>query len=176
MTWIKASQLRNLPLVHRYTEAWLSEAVELFKPVFSKAGFELPKVNVLCGFGVNGYKPSRQKNNIAECHPRKYSKDEANDIYITPILDYPTYVLEVLAHELIHAINDCRDSHGPLFQDIAKAIGHPDYRYAQLKDVMAFEGIMRNMAMQLGRYPRTGVTYPKAFSNMGPTQETHCAS
>lgn len=169
MAWIKATQLKNLPLVHRHTEAWLSEAVELFRPVFLKAGFELPKVNILCGFGINGYKPRQQKNTIAECHPKKYSKDGANDIYITPILEHPTHVLEVLAHELIHAINDCRDSHGPLFHEVAKAIGHPDYQYAKLKDLMRFEGITRQMTMQLGRYPRKGVTYQADFSNLERT-------
>ena len=159
MTWIKASQLKDLPLVHTNTEAWLTEAIELFRPLFFDSGHVIPKINVLCGFGMDGYKPQRKRNTIGECHPRKYSADGANDIYITPVLYYSTNVLEVLAHEIIHAINDCTDGHGPMFQNIAKSIHHPNYRFSKLQDQIIFEGITRSMALQLGRYPRAGVTY-----------------
>jgi hypothetical protein len=172
MTWIKASQLKNLPLVHTNTEAWLTEAIELFRPIFEKSGLIIPKINVLCGFGVDGYKPDRKLNGIGECHPRKYSKDEANDIYITPILDHPTKVLEVLAHEIIHAINDCADGHGPMFQDIAKMIHHPDYRFSKLEDQIIFEGITRPMALTLGRYPRSGVTYRSSFHHLDAEEKS----
>lgn len=163
MTWIKIAQLKNLPIIHTNTEAWLTEAVELFKPVFADYGHKIPKVNVLCGFGIDGYKPHRKINHIGECHPRKYSKDGINDIYITPILNYPTAVLEVLAHELIHAINDCADGHGSMFQNMAKSIHHPDYRFSKLQDHIIFEGITRPMVLKLGRYPRAGITYQSSF-------------
>lgn len=167
MAWIRASQLKNLPIVHTNTEAWLIEAIELFRPVFADSGNEIPKINVLCGFGINGYKPERKSNTIGECHPRAYSTDGANDIYITPVLDYSIKVLEVLAHEIIHAINDCADGHGPIFQNIAKSIHHPDYRFSKLQDLIIFEGMTRPMALQLGRYPRAGVTYRSSFYNLG---------
>lgn len=166
MTWIKASQLKNLPSVHTNTELWLIEAIELFRPVFADSGNEIPKINVLCGFGIDGYNPKRKINTFGECHPRRYSKDGANDIYITPILDYSINVLSVLAHEIIHAINDCADGHRPMFQKIAKSIHHPDYRFSKLQDLIIFEGIMRPMALRLGRYPRAGVTYRSSFTSL----------
>lgn len=46
----------ELPLMHRYAEVWLAEAVELLRPRFTDAGHEIPPVHVSIGFSCTGYR------------------------------------------------------------------------------------------------------------------------
>ncbi len=46
-----------------------------------------------------------------------------NQIFISPALSDSVAVLDTLMHELIHAVDDCENKHGPVFKKMALKLG-----------------------------------------------------
>ena len=140
---------------HRYAEAWLEHAVELYRPIFREGGYEIPPVLLSVGFADSGYKPNRKNNTIAICYSRVFSPDGINQIIITPLRTEPLDLLWLIGHELIHAVDDCEHGHGPAFDKIAHHIGHWPNKRASIRDLLVFDEKMAVLAKDLGRYPRS---------------------
>lgn len=102
-------------------EAWLNMALDQLRPLFAtKAQATIPAdARVSVGFPGGGSARKR----IGECWPRARSTDKVNEIFISPVLHDPMRMLDVLAHEAIHAIDDCVNGHKKAFKSIAKAVG-----------------------------------------------------
>lgn len=49
------------PLIHKYAEVWLQEAVELMRPQFAAAGYEIPPVHLSVGFSSAGYRVNTKR-------------------------------------------------------------------------------------------------------------------
>ncbi len=100
-------------------EQWLERAVSEFRMgLFKRHGFVVPKVRVSVGFPGTGNKHTA----IGEhWHPNS-ATDNQSQIFISPTLFDATRVLDVLAHELIHAIVP-EAGHKKPFRDIAVSIG-----------------------------------------------------
>jgi hypothetical protein len=144
------------PLIHKYAEVWLHEAVELMRPKFAAAGYEIPPVHLSVGFSSRGYRVNTKRVIWGMCYTRCMDKDGINQIFIAPVLDDPITVLETLAHELVHAIDDCKHSHGPVFQKISKDLKLTDCRTVNMIDYLETVKLYRVMLDELGRYPRGG--------------------
>lgn len=102
-------------------EQWLNAALEKMRPIFAeKANATIPHdARVSVGFPGGGSARKR----IGECWTRKQSRDNVNEIFISPVLSDPIRMLDVLAHEAIHAVDDCASGHGQAFKRVAVAIG-----------------------------------------------------
>ena len=120
-------------------EAWLIAATEKFGATFTRAGAEIPPVQIACGW------PSRRglgtKNRLlGECWDKKCSADAKPQIFISPWLDNELHciqpadaagfgvgdfmgVLPTLAHELVHAVAGNAAKHGKDFKKLAVAVG-----------------------------------------------------
>ena len=62
--------------------------------------------------------------NLGACYPSSRSPaDHANEITITMHSNDSVLILSTLAHELIHAYDDCVNKHGAVFRAAALAIG-----------------------------------------------------
>ena len=62
--------------------------------------------------------------NLGACYPSSRSPaDHANEITITMHSNDSVLILSTLAHELIHAYDDCVNKHGAVFRAAAIAIG-----------------------------------------------------
>jgi hypothetical protein len=144
------------PLIHKYAEVWLHEAVELMRPRFAAAGYVIPPVHLSVGFSSVGYRVNTKRYNIGMCYARSMDKDGINQIFISPVLDDPIKVLSTLAHELVHAIDDCKHSHGPVFKQISKDLKLTDCMAVNLLDWRDTLRSYQSMLDQLGRYPRGG--------------------
>ena len=48
---------------------------------------------------------------------------DSNQIFVSPALLDPVLVLDTLAHELVHAVDDCEHKHGKEFKKIALSLG-----------------------------------------------------
>ncbi len=153
------------PLIHKYAEVWLHEAVELMRPKFAEAGYEIPPVHLSVGFTVYGYRANTKRVIFGTCSSRKMDKDGINQIFISPVLDEPMTVLETLAHELVHAIDDCKHSHGPVFQQISKDLKLTDCRAVNMIDYVETVKFYRWMLDELGRYPRGGYHRQYGYPN-----------
>jgi hypothetical protein len=96
-------------------EDWLNAATSELRPFFSAVGKLLPaNVRVTCGFPSN----AKRSGAIGECWADTASADKTFEVLISPVLDDPTKVFEVLVHELCHATAGAMN-HGVNFQKVA---------------------------------------------------------
>ena len=137
---------------HANREAWLIEALPLLQAeVFGPAGLTIPSdVKVACSWPGGGSARKR----IGECWPRAFSAAKVNEMFISPRIAEPVPALDILAHELIHAIDDCKSGHKAPFRKMALAIGLEGKMTAthageKLRPVL--EGIVA----KLGAYPHS---------------------
>lgn len=104
-------------------EAWLNSVCTMLRDHFEDSGYTIPSnVRMTCGF------PSRsaistKNQRIGECWSDSMSDGKVFEIFISPVLDNTQRVVDVLAHELIHATVGLKASHGPAFKKCATAIG-----------------------------------------------------
>ena len=107
----------------RTREEWLREGIRRLRPLFKAIDVEIPKdVRVSIGFGPTG---ARQENGIilGVTAARVLSEDSVNEIFISPEDATATSMLATLAHELIHAWDDCKSGHKGEFKRVATALG-----------------------------------------------------
>lgn len=129
-------------------EQWLENAVHTLKDLFKANGYTLPTVKVSCSWPGGGSARKR----IGECWPSARSSAGVNEIFISPILADATRVLDVLVHELCHAVDDCQSGHGKEFGRIARAVGLE----GKLTSTNASQGLLQHfeeLLPKLGSYP-----------------------
>ena len=96
-------------------EDWLSAAVSELRPFFDAVGAPLPaNVRVTCGFPSN----AKRSGAIGECWADTASADKTFEVLISPVLDDPLRVFDVLVHELCHSTAGAMN-HGVNFQKVA---------------------------------------------------------
>jgi hypothetical protein len=102
-------------------EEWLLKIVGIAtRELFQPAGYTVPtNIRVSCGFTSKGSKGVR----IGECWSQQSSKDGTFEIFISPKLDDPSRVTDVLVHEVVHAVVGLEAKHGKLFKQCATKIG-----------------------------------------------------
>ena len=102
-------------------EQWLNRATRELAKRFKANGLSAvpTDVKISCGFPGGGSARKR----IGECWTRAASSAGVNEVFINPIIEDKTTVLAILAHELCHAIDDCKSGHGAPFAALARGIG-----------------------------------------------------
>ena len=103
-------------------DEWLTESVKrLNQDVFIPAGIASLDASwrIACSFPGGGSARKR----IGECWPSGSSDDATREMFISPLEDNPIEVLGTVAHEMIHAIDDCKNGHKGPFRTMALAIG-----------------------------------------------------
>lgn len=102
-------------------EEWLLKAIEAMRPLFADQGAEIPAVRVSVGWPGGG---GRNLNKvIGQCWATRAAGDGVAQIFLSPVLDDAIQVLATLAHELVHAVDDCKSGHKGYFAKLAKGIG-----------------------------------------------------
>jgi SprT-like family len=136
-------------------EAWLLNAVEHLKPIFERAGYFLPEVRVSVGFPSTG----ARSRHIGQCWSTSASADNINQIFIAPQESDSVEVLDTLTHELVHAVDDCKNGHGEKFKEIALAVGlKGPMRSAGANEFLRQELV--RIAEKLGKYPHPRLSVP----------------
>ena len=151
----------------KYAEEWLNNAVDSLRQIFLMAGYIVPPVLISVGFGHRGYFPN-DKEYLGWCYPKHLSDDQINEIYISPFCTDPIQLLYTIAHELIHAVDNCRNGHGREFKKIAKHIRHPDCGELNAIEILQTEVLYKSIADDLGAYPRKGVNFQQGFNVPNP--------
>ena len=106
--------------IHSNREAWLLDALPSLVALLDQAGapaFPTPLLSVGFPYGI---RKGRGKT-IGQCWT--LTDQERAHIFVHPCLDEPLRVLDVVAHELIHAAVGCRHGHRGPFAAVARAIG-----------------------------------------------------
>ena len=147
-------------------EEWLVAAVAALTPLFEELGETVPAVRVSVGWpGGNG----RKNSVIGQCWATGASADKVAQLFISPVLDDAVRVLDVLTHELVHAVDDCQSGHKGRFAKIAKALGLEGKMTATVagEDLKAkLEGIVG----ELGEYPHAALANAQGAD--GPKKQT----
>ena len=141
-------------------EEWLNAAVAELRPMFDLYAASIPqKVRVTCGFPLD----AKRSKAIGQCFSDANSADRNFEILISPVLDDPLRVFDVLTHELIHSLAGCMN-HGAAFQMhcdnlhlIPNGLGKQGYKstVSGTKFVEVFGEIIRS----LGDYPHAALSY-----------------
>lgn len=131
-------------------EEWLMKAIEKLGKKIESNGATMVEVRVSVGFPKASGRDSNKV--IGQCFNGIASDDGRPQIFISPILDDSARVLDVLLHELIHAVLPLGAGHGAPFKRLAVACGltgqmtatvASDELKAELTDIIA----------ELGEYP-----------------------
>lgn len=141
---------------HKTREQWLQAAVKELTKLFAKAGHEVPEVRVSVGWpGGRG----KKKNVIGQCFATKTTADKVAQIFVSPVIDSPLAVVIVMAHELIHAVDDCESAHKKNFVRIAKDIGFIPKWTVATEDTISDElrEKLEPIAERLGTYPHAAI-------------------
>ena len=107
------------PAQARTRDAWLSEFIELARPLFARAGQPLPERvrAAICP-------PHRAKQKyIGLCWSDAVSEDNGREIWVTAGETDPVRVAGILVHELAHAALPHAEKHGKRFGRLARALG-----------------------------------------------------
>jgi hypothetical protein len=103
-------------------EQWLANATEHLRDLFKQHGVTIPQqVRASCGFPSKSALSAKNRR-IGECWSAKASADNHAEIFISPTISDSLRVLDILAHEMVHACHP-GDGHGKLFKRTATAIG-----------------------------------------------------
>ena len=151
-------------------EEWLNRAVQALKPLLERAGTPLTNpVSVSCGFSSTG----KRSNRIGECWPRSRCATGTNQIFISPTLDDSLAVIDTLLHELIHAVDDCKHSHGKEFKKIAVAVGmEGPMRSCSAGDKLKTE--LNVLIEKLGPYPHGALRVSQVTQERAPRPKARC--
>jgi hypothetical protein len=110
-------------MTHTQTrEQWLNSASAHLRTLFEAVGETVPtKVRASCGFPSKGALGARNRT-VGQCWSAVASADSHAEIFISPTISDSSRVLDILAHEWIHAIHP-NAGHGAAFKRTALAIG-----------------------------------------------------
>lgn len=131
-------------------EQWLNRGVEILNAeVFAPHGKTANNVRVSVGWPSGR---SGKNSAIGQCWPASLSEDQATEIFIAPSQDDPVRVLDILAHEMVHAIVGCKHGHKAPFKKLAVAIGLT----GKMTATVAGEELaahLKKIADKIGKYP-----------------------
>ena len=132
-------------------ETWLNKAIkELGTKVFNRNDIEVPPVKISVGFTSN--RGDKQKV-LGACWSQKASNDNVAQIFIVPTFSDSLRVLDVLAHELIHAIKPDA-GHGKDFKKIALKIGlQGPMRSTNAGPTLTI--CLKSIIKRIGKYPHS---------------------
>lgn len=136
--------------MHTTRESWLVAALPALQSVvFTPVGLTVPSdVKVSCSWPGGGSAHKR----IGECWPRQFSTGGVNEIFISPSIDLPVAALDILTHELIHAIDDCKSGHRGPFKRMARLVGLEGKATATYAGPV-LRAKLEGVASALGPYP-----------------------
>lgn len=143
-------------------EQWLNRGVrQLNEKVFIPCGEKAENIKVSVGFPLG----SRAKKNssIGQCWSDSASEGDNFEIFISPVLDDPIQVLDVLTHELIHAIVGTKEGHKGKFKTLALKVGLT----GKMTETVAGDNlkiILTEINEVLGKYPHSKLTPAKRGS------------
>jgi len=100
-------------------EQWLEGAVQVIRSAAGREAVVVPPVKVSCSWPGGGAAHKR----IGECWSRSASQAGINEIFISPKIADSVKVVSILAHELAHAVDDCKSGHKAGFVAIATRMG-----------------------------------------------------
>ncbi len=134
-------------------EQYLNKAVAEVSKLFAKQGYIVPPVKISCSWVGSG----NAAKALGSCWTKAASGAKINEINISPTIEKPIRILDVLAHELIHAIDNCKHGHRKEFTKIMRAIGLEGKPTATIASPRLHAELIK-IVNKIGKYPHKKVT------------------
>lgn len=141
---------------HANREEWLNAIAEEVTPWFEESGAPLPRYRLTTGWTGRG----KSKTTMGQCWSPNASADGTTEIFISPVIDDPLEAAEVLLHELVHAAVGNEEKHGPVFRQVAVALGF----MSPMKSTPASDELkdrLQQVIKIVGPYPHAALDYTK---------------
>ena len=155
--WTLVTAKKAQPVTPKYKtrEQWLVAAIDLItKKIFNPAKFEVPEVRVSVGWpGGRGKKQGVR----GQCFSTDTTTDKVAQIFVSPAEADVQTVLAVVAHELIHAVDDCKSDHKSGFIKIAREIGFLPKWTSSDNRTDELSSKLLAVAEKLGPYPHAAI-------------------
>lgn len=109
-------------MAYQTREEWLQRAVQLIaRDIFEDKGYTMPdRLAISVGFPKGG---GRGCKAIGQCWDPKVTHDGTTHIFICPTLGDAMRVLDVVVHEVIHAMVGLKCGHRGAFKKLATEVG-----------------------------------------------------
>lgn len=150
-------------------EEWLGRLVDALRPLFDDQGAKLPKkIRVSCGWPSRGGTSMTGKRVIGQAWSTEASADGTHETFITPAIDDPVRVADILVHELVHHAVGVKEGHKRPFSKLAKALGLEGKMTATVASKDLKERL-EAITYKLGAYPHAALdptTLPKQSTRM----------
>tara|TARA_R100000808_G_scaffold10580_1_gene27978 strand:- start:1046 stop:1645 length:600 start_codon:yes stop_codon:yes gene_type:complete len=141
-------------------EEWFNASLPILDDmVFKPAGYSIPD-NIQIGVGTMG---SGREKAIGKCWSSSSCKNGTIQIFISPHIDGSEFlslshrVLDVLCHEIVHAIDGNQNGHKAPFRKIAIAIGLEGKMTATIGGDR-LNALLSDIIKQIGEYPHATLT------------------
>ena len=139
-------------------EEWLTIVAGQCEVLFCDLGHDIPDYKVTCGF------PSRSalsptKPRIGECWSRELSGGDVFEIFISPVIEDPSRVTDVLILEMCHAGAGLKAGHGGAFKKLALAVGLTG-KMASTEAGETLKAWIDNIVEMVGPYPHHNIALP----------------
>lgn len=134
-------------------EEWLISATAELSELIKGQGQSVPETRVSVGFPPSG---GRSGKVIGVCVAGSCAEDSRAQIFIHPTLEDSRRVLDVLLHELIHAVLPDA-GHGALFKQLAESVGLT----GKMTATVASDGlnaVLSEIVGRIGEYPHASLT------------------
>lgn len=132
-------------------ELWLLEAVQCLRALFPRL-YPVPEVRVSVGWAT--VRPGRT---LGQCFFAGSTGDHIRQIFISPLIDDPVEVLDVLAHELVHAALPDGIGHDMRFVCLARRVGMTMGPAAMQSAGPALRARLEEISRELGKYPHVAM-------------------
>jgi hypothetical protein len=160
---------------YRTGQGWLKAGVRLLDEyVFSKAGYATPQVFPTIGFPSRNA-TSRVRRYLGQCWVSSISDAGVNYICISPLIKTDVERLDILAHEMVHAVDDCKSGHRGNFIKICKAVGLTKGTPSSASAGAALMHIIEQICLELGPCPLVPLNYtPRVRKATARTHKLEC--
>ena len=144
-------------------ENYLIQATDILrKSLFKPKGYKVPKVELSISWATSGNRGKNSKT-AGQCFSKASHQNGINQVIISPSYSGSTIegtlrILDILAHELIHAVDDLKSGHGKAFKDCALAIGLKSPMRSTTASDELNEWLRKNIVDKLGKFPHGSVS------------------
>ena len=137
-------------------EEWLTLVARQCEVLFCDQGYDIPKYKVTCGFPSKSA-VSPTKTRLGECWAAEHSDGNIYELFISPLLDDPIRVTDILIHEMAHAVVGTKAGHGGAFKKVALAVGLTG-KMASTEAGEALKAWITTLVEGVGPYPHHKLT------------------
>tara|TARA_R110002050_G_scaffold105904_4_gene215691 strand:+ start:236 stop:913 length:678 start_codon:yes stop_codon:yes gene_type:complete len=146
-------------------ETYLNLIIDKAEPIFAENDYDLKalraKIMVACGYPPNTRIGAKFNTLGVHINP-KASSTSKHEIFINPVVDDTYNVIDILLHELVHAVQTDlypeSKSHGKEFISICKKVGmNGSKKYAQACAGIELSKLIKEWIKEIGKYPHGSI-------------------